>query len=124
METSIKHILKEQRSYKVAGSLWLEFEGERFFGPGRSELLQLIDELGSLSQAAKRMGMSYKKAWEMVTALNTQAAQPLVLLQTGGKKGGGATITTEAKQLRAYHQQLRARFQAFLSHETDSLGVK
>ncbi len=124
METSIKHILQDQPSYKVAGSLWLEFGGERFFGPGRGELLQLIDELGSLSQAAKRMGMSYKKAWEMVTALNTQTAQPLVILQTGGKKGGGATITDEAKQLINYHNQLRLRFLAFLKQETDDLYIK
>lgn len=124
MQTSIKHIIKTEHEYTVAGSLWIELEGERFFGPGRSELLQLIDELGSLSQAAKRMSMSYKKAWEMVTALNTQTAQPLVILQTGGKKGGGATITAEAKQLIAYHQQLRVRFQAFLAQETDSLAAK
>jgi len=115
--------MKAEHCYAVAGSLWIEFEGERFFGPGRSELLLLIDQLGSLSQAAKRMGMSYKKAWEMVTALNTQTARPLVLLQTGGKKGGGATITDEAKQLVAYHQQLRARFQEFLENETGKLGT-
>jgi len=123
MET-IKHILKDTPGYKVAGSLWMEFEGERFFGPGRVELLQLIEETGSLNKAAKRMDMSYKKAWEMITALNTQTARPLVVLQTGGKKGGGATITGEAKQLITYHNQLRQRFLAFLEQETNALQAK
>jgi len=118
MDQSIKHLLKESPGYKVNGSLWMEFEGERFFGPGRVELLKLVDETGSLNKAAKQMGMSYKKAWEMVTALNTQAARPLVILHTGGKKGGGSSITHEAKELIAYHSQLRARFKAFLERES------
>ena len=121
MASSIKHILKEKPGYRVTGSLWMEFEGDRFFGPGRVELLKLIDETGSLNKAAQKMGMSYKKAWEMITALNTQAAHPLVLLQTGGKKGGGSSITEEAKQLIAYHNNLRVRFKAFLEKETVKL---
>jgi len=121
MPTSIKNILKCKPGYKVTGSLWMEFEGERFFGPGRVELLQLIEETGSLNKAAQQMGMSYKKAWEMVTALNTQAARPLVLLQAGGKKGGGSSITEEAKTLIAYHASLRERFNAFLEKETQNL---
>lgn len=124
MDKSIKHILKNTLGYKVNGSLWMEFEGERFFGPGRVELLKLIDETGSISKAAKQMEMSYKKAWEMVTALNTQSAQPLVQLQTGGKKGGGASVTEEAKELIAYHALLRERFKAFLIRETKKLQAK
>jgi molybdate transport system regulatory protein len=99
----------------------MEFEGERFFGPGRAELLKLIDETGSINKAAKQMGMSYKKAWEMVTALNTQAAKPLVIVHAGGKKGGGSVITEEARQLIAYHALLRQRFRAFLESETGNL---
>lgn len=121
MASSVKHILKNSPAYRVTGSLWMEFENERFFGPGRVELLKLIDETGSISKAAKKMEMSYKKAWEMVTALNTQATRPLVLLHAGGKKGGGSSITAEAKQLIAYHSQLRERFKAFLEKENNLL---
>lgn len=119
--SSVKSLLQLKASYKVTGSLWIECEGERFFGPGRVELLQRIAETGSINKAAKTMGMSYKKAWEMINALNAQAAMPFVITQTGGEKGGGSTITPEAKQLIQYHQQLRERFLAFLEKETEQL---
>lgn len=118
---SVKPLLKKKTAYKVTGSLWMECEGERFFGPGRVELLQGIEETGSINKAAKKMGMSYKKAWEMINALNTQAAQPFVIMQTGGEKGGGSVITPEAKQFIDYHRQLRARFLSFLEKETKKL---
>jgi molybdate transport system regulatory protein len=121
---AIKHILRNKGLYKVCGSLWLEFEGQRFFGPGRVELLERIDQTGSINQAAKQMRMSYKKAWEMITLLNTQAKNPLVIIQTGGEKGGGSIVTKEAKELIAYHKILRRRFMAFLERETQKLEAK
>ena len=120
-QSSVKSLLQKKSAYKVTGSLWIECEGERFFGPGRVELLQGIEETGSINKAAKKMGMSYKKAWEMVDALNTQATRPFVITQTGGEKGGGSVITPEAKLLIAYHQQMRQRFLAFLEKETKQL---
>ncbi|MCW3110147.1 MAG: ModE family transcriptional regulator, partial [Segetibacter sp.] len=100
----VKTVLKKESNYKVTGSLWIECEGQRFFGPGRVELLERIEETGSINKAAKQMGMSYKKAWEMINALNSQASKPFVITQTGGEKGGGSVITTEAKHLIAYHR--------------------
>jgi molybdate transport system regulatory protein len=124
MANPIQHILKKKPAYRVAGSLWMEFQKERFFGPGRVELLERIAKSGSISKAAKEMKMSYKKAWEMVTILNRQAARPLVLVQTGGKKGGGSVITPEAKELIKYHSLLRKRFIAFLEKESGRLNSK
>ena len=121
--SSFKSILQQKSSYKITGSLWMECDGERFFGPGRVELLQKIDETGSINKAAKQMGMSYKKAWEMISALNTQTSKPFVITQAGGEKGGGSTITEEAKQLIQYHQQLRNRFIAFLEKETKQFNM-
>src|SRR3954471_12742108 len=115
----VKSVLKKEYNYRVTGSLWIECEGQRFFGPGRVELLERIEETGSINKAAKQMGMSYKKAWEMINALNTQSTIPFVITQTGGEKGGGSVITLEAKQLIAYHQQLRKRFMDFLEKETE-----
>lgn len=114
----VKSLLKKASDYKVAGSLWIESDGERFFGPGRVELLEKIEETGSINKAAKQMGMSYKKAWEMISALNSQVSKPFVVTQTGGEKGGGSVISIEAKQLIAYHYQLRQRFRDFLEKET------
>jgi molybdate transport system regulatory protein len=121
MAASIRHLLKEESQYVVRGTLWIECENERFFGPGRVELLQRIDETGSIRQAAADMGMSYKKAWEMVTMVNKQAVRPLVVPKVGGEKGGGSVITDEAKELIAWHARLRERFLAFLEKETNNL---
>src|SRR5688500_2979203 len=83
---------------------WIDINGERFFGPGRAELLELIDETGSISKAAKKMGMSYKKAWAMVDEMNAKASKPYVTSQKGGHKGGGTALTASGKQmLHAYN---------------------
>ena len=120
-QSSVSSLLQKTSNYKVTGSLWLECEGERFFGPGRVELLKGIEETGSINKAAKKMRMSYKKAWEMISALNAQATKPFVITQTGGENGGGSVITEEAKLLINYHQQLRERFLEFLEKETQQL---
>jgi molybdate transport system regulatory protein len=119
----IRPILKQKFNYKINGSLWIECEGERFFGPGRVELLQRIEKTGSINKAAAEMNMSYKKAWEMINALNTQAGKLLVVTKSGGEKGGGSLITEEAKQLIEYHAQLRKRFQEFLQKESKSFTI-
>ncbi|MDO9372786.1 MAG: LysR family transcriptional regulator [Ferruginibacter sp.] len=121
--TGLKSVLKKKLQYKVVGSLRIECGGERFFGPGRVELLEHIEVTGSLNKAAKQMGMSYKKAWEMINALNAQAATPLVVTQTGGEKGGGSAISAEARQLIEYHRGLRQRFEHFLAEETNNFNA-
>jgi len=123
MAKSIKSILKKNKKFAVNGSIWIECNGERFFGPGPVELLERINESGSINQAAKQMKMSYKKAWEIITMLNTQAARPLVETQTGGSSGGGSTISSEAKEIIAWHKSLRERFKAFLEKETEKLSL-
>jgi molybdate transport system regulatory protein len=118
MAGNIKTILKEGFTIKVNGSLWLESDGMHFFGPGPVELLERIAKTGSISEAAKEMKMSYKKAWEMVNRLNTQTKNPVVIPRTGGEKGGGSTITDEAKELIGYHYEMRKRFADFLTEES------
>lgn len=82
---------------------WIDIDGAKFFGPGPAELLQSIAETGSISKAAKSMGMSYKKAWDIVDRLNTRGQQPFVISHKGGEKGGGAELTESgAKVLEAY----------------------
>jgi len=117
MARSPKKILPE-KDIRVNGSLWLEHDGRRFFGPGPVQLLEGIEETGSISKAAKKMQMSYKKAWDIVNNLNTTANTPLVITATGGEKGGGSTISQEARELITAYKQLRQRFAAFLEEES------
>jgi molybdate transport system regulatory protein len=121
MEKAIKDILKKGLTARVSGSLWIEANDERFFGPGPVELLERIAETGSISAAAKEMKMSYKKAWELITRLNEHTESPVVIPQTGGEKGGGSVLTAEALRLIEYHKTLRKRFADFLEKESERL---
>ena len=123
MAKARRAILNKNKNFTVNGSLWIEFNGERFFGPGPVELLERIHDTGSINQAAKQMQMSYKKAWEIINMLNTNAGHPFVITQTGGSSGGGSLITGEAKEMIASYRQLRERFNAFLEKETEKLNL-
>lgn len=120
MEKKVKDLLK-QGSFRVNGSLWLEGDGQRFFGPGPVELLELIEGTGSISKAAKGMGMSYKKAWEIVNRINGLTATPFVVTSIGGEDGGGSTISAEAKEMITWYRGLRERFRVFLESESMEL---
>ncbi|GAB4014913.1 winged helix-turn-helix domain-containing protein [Spirosoma koreense] len=110
---------------RVNGRIWLETTttdgAERFMGIGRLELLGHIQRTGSINQAAKAMNMSYKRAWELVHSMNTQADTPLVVTQTGGEKGGGTIVTPEGEKYLAHYQALQERFQQFLFDELGKL---
>ena len=112
------HSILDTTTLSINGSLWLESNGKRFFGPGPVTLLEYIELTGSINQAAKKMQMSYKKAWDIVNNLNATTREPLVITTTGGEKGGGSTISDEARELIAYHRELRQRFKKFLDEET------
>lgn len=64
-------------------------------GPGKIDLLAAIHSAGSISGAARSMGMSYRRAWLLVETMNQCFERPLVETATGGKSGGGATLTAE-----------------------------
>lgn len=68
-------------------------------GPGKLQLLQKIDDLGSISAAGRAMKMSYRQAWALVDQLNQAFKEPVVVSQTGGKSGGGAHLTEFGKLL-------------------------
>ena len=62
-------------------------------GPGKAELVERIAQTGSISAAARGLGMSYRRAWQLVEALNRDFREPVVLTAIGGKRGGGARVT-------------------------------
>lgn len=105
---------------RINGRVWLETQ-ERFFGIGRMELLEHIQQTGSINQAAKEMKMSYKRAWELIQSMNSQADTPLVSTQTGGERGGGAIVTEEGLKYLTYYRGLQERFQQFLAQEIHHL---
>lgn len=102
---------------------WVFVDGQKFFGTGRLELLEGIDETGSIVQAAKAMGMSYKKAWAMVDAMNTLGSAPYVLTQKGGQQGGGAQLTEQAKQVIAAYKALTNKLTEVLEAEKELIKL-
>jgi molybdate transport system regulatory protein len=74
-------------------TLRIDFDGDRAIGPGKIRLLELIDSSGSISAAGRQMGMSYRRAWLLVDALNRCFREPVVAAQVGGVRGGGASLT-------------------------------
>lgn len=73
--------------------LRIKFGSRAHLGPGKIELMELIETLGSISAAGKAMGMSYRRAWLIIDGLNALFAEAVVVKQTGGSGGGGAVLT-------------------------------
>jgi len=74
-------------------TLRVEFDPEGAVGPGKIELLEQIDALGSIAAAGRAMGMSYRRAWELIDNINQCFREPVVSKQQGGPAGGGARLT-------------------------------
>jgi len=111
----IHDLFPKDASLQLKGTLRVYCAGEKFFGPGKLTLLEFINETGSISQAAKKMGLSYKKAWDMVNALNSQATKPIVTKQPGGNKGGKTILTPDGLALMEAFRKLEMNFQDFLA---------
>ena len=75
------------------------------FGPGKAELLQAIDEFGSIAAAGRKLHMSYRRAWLLTADLNKLFREPLIATKKGGKYGGGAHLTIVGKDvLKGYNR--------------------
>lgn len=99
----------------TASALILRTLGESPSGRRRFELLQAIAATGSILQAAKAVGMSYKGAWDAVEALNNGADEALVHRVAGGKRGGGTQLTERGRELLALYEKLREEQQGMVS---------
>jgi molybdate transport system regulatory protein len=102
-------MLGDKPGWGLKVRVWVERDGEKVLGPGRVELLGHIDRHRSISAAAKRMSMSYRRAWGLVRSMNAAAGEPLVEVSTGGPGGGGATLTPRGKEAIALYQRIVER---------------
>ncbi len=83
---------------EIRSKLWIEVDGEPVFGRGRRFLLSAIDRHGSINQAAKEINISYRRAWSYINAMEERLGIKLVERHAGGKNGGGAALTDEARE--------------------------
>lgn len=75
-------------------------------GPGRADLLALIHETGSIAAAGRRMGMSYKRAWQLAESMNATFSAPLIHAAKGGVAGGGAQLTELGEAVLTAYREL------------------
>jgi molybdate transport system regulatory protein len=106
---------------ETSGTLRLNMNQHRFVGHGRIDLLRRIGETGSISQAARSMGMSYKQAWDSVDAVNNLSAQPLVRRQVGGRHGGGTELTEEGRCLIRVYEAAEIEHRRFVDRLSRSV---
>ena len=98
----------------LEGEIWLRDNTTNKLALAQIGLLQAILETGSISAAAKQLGISYKTAWERLERLNNLSKSPLVLRAAGGSKGGGTQLTDYGQQLVRGFAELEEQHQQFL----------
>jgi molybdate transport system regulatory protein len=86
-------------------------------GPGKAELVERIDATGSISAAARAMGMSYRRAWQLVEALNADFREPVVETAIGGRRGGGARVTPFGRALAASYRSMETKASSAIAAE-------
>ncbi len=103
---------------ELDGSIWFRSGTQNWGGKNRIDLLAQIDATGSITAAARAVGMSYKGAWDAIDAMNNLAGEPLVLRAAGGKGGGGTRLTDRARSLIATFRALESEHRKFMENLT------
>lgn len=108
---------------QVKSRFWIYSETGTLLGLGRIDLLSKIQEEGSLSKAAKSLGMSYKKAWGLINSINRQFELPLVITSVGGARGGGSALSEEGRRIVMLFKEVQEKNQCFLETELKKCGL-
>ena len=102
------------RHQRAPAKLRIMFGTEIAIGPGKADLLEAIAASGSISESARRLGMSYRRAWLLVDTMNRCFREPLVASATGGSGGGGAQVTPFGRTVLARYRALETRVERAL----------
>lgn len=91
------------------------------FGPGKADLLEAIRETGSIAAAGRRLGMSYQRAWDLASAMNTHFREPVLAPAKGGARGGGSALTPFGEAVLAAYREIEALAAAAVAEKLDWL---
>jgi len=97
------------------------FESGARIGPGKAKLLESIRDTGSISAAARDMGMSYKRAWVLLDSINQAFTEPVVKAASGGPGGGGATLTPFGAEVLERYRRIHERAAAIAGDDLTAL---
>lgn len=112
---------KHDSHLNVSGAIWLSKANRAFLASDRIALLEKIRELGSITKAAKAVGISYKTAWEVVDSINNLADKPLVVRVTGGRGGGGTQLTREGAEVIDHFRIIQKEHERFLGRIAEKI---
>ena len=105
--------------------VWIEDDASNLiFGGGKTQILELIDQTGSISEAAKLVGMNYKKAWSHIKILQEFLEDELVIKSKGGKGQGGTVLTPKAKDVIETYKILQKDVKDFTKKRYEELFIK
>ena len=105
---------KKATQLELEGAVWLAIGGETLGGQDRIGLLRAVAQTGSITHAAKAVGVSYKGAWDTIDAMNRLAGEPLVERSPGGRGGGSTRLTAHGLRLVQRFEQIDTVHQRFL----------
>jgi molybdate transport system regulatory protein len=105
---------KRNNRLELQGAVWMTVGGEILGGEQRMGLLRAVAEQGSITHAAKAVGLSYKGAWDAIDAMNRLAGKALVERSTGGRGGGSTHVTPYGARLVARFEQIDAAHRRFM----------
>jgi molybdate transport system regulatory protein len=98
------------------------FDSGARIGPGKAKLLESIRDTGSISAAAREMGMSYKRAWLLLDSMNQAFTEPVVKAAAGGTGGGGAMLTPFGAEVLERYRRIDERASAMAADDVAALG--
>jgi molybdate transport system regulatory protein len=101
----------------------IDFDARRALGPGKIRLLEAIGRTGSISQAGRALGMSYRRAWLLIDDLNRSFRAPVVTTKPGGARGGGAELTSFGYDLVGKYRAIEKRAAAAAKTELRDLEI-
>lgn len=93
-------------------------------GPGKAQLLELIDRHGSIRAGGAAMGMSYRRAWLLADEINRMFREPSIFTRHGGKSGGGAGLTDFGQELLSRYRRMEDASRKAISDDLDWLAEK
>jgi len=97
---------------RIRSKVWLEIDGQPFLGDGRYRILSAIQRNGSINAAARDLGMSYRKVWSQLQAMEDISPFPLMERRVGGKDGGASSLTPEVIKLMKQFEEMSSRVNA------------
>lgn len=92
-------------------------------GPGKADLLDAIADTGSISGAGRALGMSYRRCWELVSIMNTQFLEPLVLSAKGGSNGGGAELSPLGNAVLKRYRAMERRAKKAIASDVEHMRL-